>query len=156
MEESKDTWVIDSGATNHVCVSLQGFRETRSLLDRRFTLRTGDGNLVLAEAVGEVHLYFDEFRIIILRYFFMFQTLRGTLFRLLVYLRVLIMFLLIKGSYLQNKSHICSGWMENNLYFIKPKMYSLLNTEVDNNSKRLKLLSLLKLIFGIYAWVILA
>ena len=28
--------------------------------------------------------------------------------------------------------------MENNLYFIKPKMYSLLNTEVDNNSKRLK------------------
>ena len=38
----------------------------------------------------------------------------------------------------KNKSHICSGWMENNLYFIKPKMYSLLNTEVDNNSKRLK------------------
>ena len=29
--------------------------------------------------------------------------------------------------------------MENNLYFIKPKIYSLLNTEVDNNSKRLKI-----------------
>ena len=55
----------------------------RSLLDRNFTLRTGDGNLVLAEAVGE-------------EIAFMFQTLRGTLFRLLVYLRILIMFLLIK------------------------------------------------------------
>ena len=30
-------------------------------------LRTGDGNLVFAEAVGKVHLYFDEFRMIILR-----------------------------------------------------------------------------------------
>ena len=67
VEESKDTWVIDSGSTNHVCVFLQGFRETRSLVDRSFTLRTGDGNLVLAETVGEVHLYFDEFRVIILR-----------------------------------------------------------------------------------------
>ena len=28
--------------------------------------------------------------------------------------------------------------MKNNLYFIKPKMYSLLNIEFDNNSKKLK------------------
>ena len=70
MKESKETWVIDSGATNHVCVSLQGFKETRSLLDKSFVLRTGDGNLVLAEAVGDVHLYFDEFRVIILRDYF--------------------------------------------------------------------------------------
>ena len=56
MKESNDTWVIDSGATNHACVSLQGFKETRSLLDRSFTLMTGDGNLVLAEAVGDEHL----------------------------------------------------------------------------------------------------
>ena len=97
MEESKDTWVIDFGVTNHVSVSLQGFKETRSLLDMSFTLRAGDSNLVLTEAVGEVHLYFDEFRMIILRDFlFMFQTLRGTLFRLLVYLRILSLFLLIK------------------------------------------------------------
>ena len=67
VEESKDTWVIDSRATNHVCVSLQGFKEMRSLLDRSFTLSTGDGNLVLAKAVGEVHLYFDESMVIILR-----------------------------------------------------------------------------------------
>ena len=49
------------------------------------------------------------------------------------------MFLLIKNVVIcKNKSHICSGWIENILYFIKPKMYPLLNIEVHNNSKRLK------------------
>ena len=39
----------------------------------------------------------------------------------------------------KNKSFICSGWMQNNLYFIKPKMDLLLNAKMnDNNSKRLK------------------
>ena len=32
VEESSDIWVMDSDVTNHVCVSLQGFKETRSLL----------------------------------------------------------------------------------------------------------------------------
>ena len=139
VEESKDSWVIDSRATNHVCVSLQGFRETRSLLDMSFMLRMGDGNLVLPKEVGEVHLYFDEFRMIILRDCFYVPNFKRNLISVAC---------LFKDSYYvsfnknvvicKNKSHICSGWMENNLYFIKPKMYSLLNTEVDNNSKRLK------------------
>ena len=64
VEESKDNWVIDSGATNHICISLQGFKVTRSLHNEDFTLRIGDGTLVRAEAVGEVHLYFDKFRFI--------------------------------------------------------------------------------------------
>ena len=55
MEESKETWIIDSGATNHVCISLQGFKVTKSLLEENFTLRTGDGTLVRADAVGDMH-----------------------------------------------------------------------------------------------------
>ena len=51
VEESKDTWVINSGATNHVCVSSQGFVETRSLHDMSFSLQTGDDSLVVAETV---------------------------------------------------------------------------------------------------------
>ena len=46
MEESKNNWVIDSGATNHVCISLQEFKVMRSLHEENFTLRTGDGILV--------------------------------------------------------------------------------------------------------------
>ena len=54
VEDSDDTWVIDSGATNHVCFSMQGFEETRSLASNEVSLRTGDGSLVLAEAIGNV------------------------------------------------------------------------------------------------------
>ena len=38
----------------------------------------------------------------------------------------------------KNKSYIYNGWMEHNLYLVKWKMYSLLKTEVNNNSKTLK------------------
>ena len=54
---------------------------------------------------------------------------------------------LIKNSYsvsfnktiviYKNESFICSGYMQNNLQFIKSKMYSLLDNELINNSKRL-------------------
>ena len=38
----------------------------------------------------------------------------------------------------KNNSLICNGWMHGNLYFIKPKMHSLLDTELEKNSKRHK------------------
>ena len=139
VEESKDNWVIDSGATNHVCISLQGFKVTRSLHEEDFTLRTGDGTLVRAEAVGEVHLYFDEFRFIVLRYCFYVPRFKRNLISVAC---------LIKDSYSvsfnnkvvirKNNSLICNGWMHGNLYFIKPKMHSLLDTELEKNSKRHK------------------
>ena len=139
VEESNDLWVIDSGATNHVCVSLQGFKETRSLSDESLSLRMGDGSLVLAEAVGDVHLYFDSFRFLVLRDCFYVPRLKRNLISVAC---------LFKDSYSvsfsnkvvirKNKSFICSGWMQNNLYFIKPKMDTLLNTEITENSKRLK------------------
>ena len=40
VEESKNNWVFDSGFTKDVCVSFRGLKETRSLLDRSFTLWT--------------------------------------------------------------------------------------------------------------------
>ena len=56
VEDSNNLWVIDSGTTNHVCFSKQGFAETTSLQNRNFSLRTGEGNRVLVEAVGDVYL----------------------------------------------------------------------------------------------------
>ncbi|MBA0845435.1 hypothetical protein Goarm_022626, partial [Gossypium armourianum] len=49
VEESVNNWVIDSRATNQVCVSLQGFSETRSLRDKSLSLWTRDRRYVLAE-----------------------------------------------------------------------------------------------------------
>ena len=41
-----DSWIIDSGATNHVCYSLQGFQERRRLNENEINLRLGNGTLV--------------------------------------------------------------------------------------------------------------
>lgn len=41
VDDFKELWVVDSGATNHICVSLHGFKKIRNLSDRHFTLRTG-------------------------------------------------------------------------------------------------------------------
>ena len=111
----------------------------RSLHDRSLSLRTGDGSLVLAEPVGDVHLYFNEFRFILLKNCFYVPNLKRNLISVAC---------LIKDSYSvsfnktivirKNNSFIYSGCMDSNLYFIKPEMYSLLDTKLIDNSKRLK------------------
>ena len=59
-DNSDDSWIIDSGATNHVCSSLQLLTKARKLRAKEFTLRVGDGESVSAEAVGEVRLQFGN------------------------------------------------------------------------------------------------
>ena len=49
---------MDTGATNHVCNSLQGFQETRRLAKGEIYLLMGDTSRVAAVAVGVVTLYF--------------------------------------------------------------------------------------------------
>ena len=94
---------------------------------------------MLAEAVGDVHLYFDEFRFILLKDYFYVLNFKSNLISVAC---------LIKDSYSalfnklvvihKNKSFICSSWMDSDLYFIKPKMHSLLDIELIDNSKSLK------------------
>ncbi|KAK1571102.1 hypothetical protein Q3G72_011942 [Acer saccharum] len=43
--KGKDSWIIDSGATNHVCYSLQGFQERRKLSKNEINLRLGNGTI---------------------------------------------------------------------------------------------------------------
>ena len=42
------TWCVDTGATNHVCNSLQGFQETRRLAKGEIYLLMGDTSCVAA------------------------------------------------------------------------------------------------------------
>ena len=122
-----------------MCVSLQGFEETTSLRDANFSLRIGDGSSVVAEAVGNVRIYFDSFRFILLKDCFYVPKFKRNLISVSC---------LVQGSYSvlfnktveirKNNSFICSGRMDGNLYFIKSKAHSLLDTELIDNSKRLK------------------
>ena len=60
VDNSDDSWIIDSGATNHVCYSLQLLTKARKLRAKEFTLQVGNGEFVSAEAVGEVRLQFGN------------------------------------------------------------------------------------------------
>ena len=53
------TWCVDTGATNHVCNSLQGFQETRRLADVEIRLWMGDTTKVAVIVVGVVTSHFD-------------------------------------------------------------------------------------------------
>ena len=65
MARTTGTWCVDTGATNHVCNSLQGFQETRWLADGEICLLLGDTSRVVAEAVGEVSLYFGGHKVLV-------------------------------------------------------------------------------------------
>ena len=56
MEDDLSPWIVDSGATNHVCSSSQMLSSSRELADRDVTMRVGSGDVVSAKAVGVAHL----------------------------------------------------------------------------------------------------
>ena len=57
---------MDTGVTNHVCNSLQGFQKTRRLARGEIDLLMGDTSRVAAVAVGVVTLHFEGGKILVL------------------------------------------------------------------------------------------
>ena len=87
--------------------------------------------MVLAEAVGEVHLFFDDFRSIVLKDCFYVPSFKRNLISVACLINDGYTVSFNKSVAIQkNKSFIVRGTLVNNLYVIKPKMRSLLNTEV--------------------------
>ena len=56
--DTSNNWCIDSGATNHICNSLQVFRSTRKCSDGKVMLTLGSSATVSAIAIGVVVLQF--------------------------------------------------------------------------------------------------
>ena len=57
---------MDTGATNHVCNSLQGFQETRRLAKGEIYLLMGDISHVAAVVVGVVTHHFEGGKFLVL------------------------------------------------------------------------------------------
>ena len=57
-----DSWIVDFGATNHICYSLWGFQERRRLNKNEINLRLGNRALVFASAVGDISVHLDASR----------------------------------------------------------------------------------------------
>ena len=64
---STHTWVIDTGATDHICFDPDLMQVTRRLHDREIEVQLGDATKVAAVAVGDVYLRFSSDRFFILK-----------------------------------------------------------------------------------------
>ena len=66
VEDNSSSWIVDSGATNHVCFSLQILSSKRKLADGEVTMRVGSGQIISAAAVGTTRLEFEKNKFLIL------------------------------------------------------------------------------------------
>ena len=60
VEDDTSTWIVDSGATNHICSSLQTLSSSTPLKDGNVSMRLGSGEVVSATAVGVARLDFGN------------------------------------------------------------------------------------------------
>ena len=60
VQNPTDSWCVDSGCTNHIYNSLQGFQETRKLNDGELFLTLADGSRIPVVAVGVFNLCFES------------------------------------------------------------------------------------------------
>ena len=63
---TSNTWCIDSGATNHICNTLQGFRSIRQCRDREIKLTLASNATILAVIIGITTLELQNNRILVL------------------------------------------------------------------------------------------
>ena len=64
--DTSNTLCIDSGATNHICNTLQGFRSTRLCRDGEIKLTLASSATVSVVGIGVVVLEFQNNRILVL------------------------------------------------------------------------------------------
>nr|GEV97999.1 retrotransposon protein, putative, Ty1-copia subclass [Tanacetum cinerariifolium] len=50
------SWVYDTGCGTHICITTQGFKESRKLKPGALSLYMGDGHRAAVEAIGDFHL----------------------------------------------------------------------------------------------------
>ena len=77
--DTSNMWCIDSGATNHICNTLQGFRQTRKCSDGEIKLTLGSSATVSAVAVGVVVLVFPSNKTLLLTDVLYAPSIRGNL-----------------------------------------------------------------------------
>ena len=132
---STDTRCVDTGATNHVYNSLQGFQETRQLSDGGIYLHMGNATKVAAVVVGDYYLNFGRDRCLLLKECLYVPSIIRNLISVssLVKDEYSVLFndsIIIK----LNKRFICSGTLMDNLYIINPVSPSLQQNELNNTN----------------------
>ena len=134
VENFNDKWIIDSGATNHVCYSLQWFKHSMSIEEGQRYLKLGNGELISVKAIGPVVLFLENNRTLCLEDCLFVPDFKRNL--------VSVSCLVEHGLTLQFNSSvsirikslfICSSDLMNNRYFLSPLSYDINAIEIVEN-----------------------
>ena len=131
VENYNDKWIIDSGATNRVCYSLQWFRQTSLVGQEQRFLRLGNGEHVSVKALGQVELFFNNDRTLCLVDCLYVPDFKRNLISVsCLFEQGLTVefnsFITIRSS----TSVICTGDLIDGLYYLSPMSYDVLITEI--------------------------
>ena len=132
VENDLSPWIIDSGATNHICCFLQKLDSYTRLADGDFTLRVRIDALVSASTVGQIKLYVENNKFLFLNnVYFVPGFTRNLISVSRLYEQCYSVSFDNKSVVIsRNGLNICSGFIENELYVIRHNFNSLLNVEM--------------------------
>ena len=131
MEVDSQSWIIDSGSTNHICSSLQMLSSSRELVDGECSMVVGNGAYVLAVVVGVVRLELGNKFLVLNKVYCIprfgrnlisVSKLYEQLFTVSIYNNQIVIS--------RNGLNICHANNENGLYILRPNKRTLLNTEL--------------------------
>ena len=131
MENDLSPWIVDSGATKHVCSSLQMLSSSRELADRDNTMRVGSGVVVSGKVVGVARLNFRHKFLILNNIFFIPNFRRNLIFVYMLHEQLFSIYFINNEIVIsRNGLDICHAKPENGLYVLRPTERSLNNSEL--------------------------
>ncbi|KAH9670831.1 hypothetical protein KPL70_017127 [Citrus sinensis] len=128
-----DTWVLDSGATNHICNSLYWFQETRKISEGSVKLQLGTGQFVSAVKTGSVLLSFNNETLVLNNCPYVPDIKRNLISVACLSKQGYTVNFGSSVSIFHNKRLICSGTLEDNLYHLSPMIHSMHDTVINNH-----------------------
>ena len=131
VEDDLSPWIVDSGATNHVCSSLQMLSSLRELADRDVSMRVGGGKVVSTKAVGVAHLNLRNKFLVLNNVFFIPGFMKNLISVSMLHEQLFsISFINNEIVISRNGLDICHAKPENVLYVLRPTERSLNNSEL--------------------------
>ena len=131
VDNSNYSWIVDSGATDHVCSSLQTLSKTRELREGEISLKLGNGSSVSAAAVGEAHLVFNN-KFLVLKNVLYVPNFSRNIISISRLIEQCNNISISSNAMIisRNGVNICSANLENGLYVLYPFETINLNTEL--------------------------
>ena len=128
---NSQSWIIDSGSTNHICSSLQMLSSSREHADGECSMVVGNRADVSAVAVGAVRLELGN-KFLVLKNVYCIPRFRRNLISVSKFYEQLFTVSIYNNQIVisRNGLNICHANNENGLYILRPNKGTLLNTEL--------------------------